>query len=58
MNEDEKWMALALAEAKKAEKHGEVPVGAVLVKDGLLLQKPTTNLYQQMTQRLTQKFNC
>jgi tRNA(adenine34) deaminase len=39
MNDDEKWMALALAQAKKAEKHGEVPVGAVLVKDGLLVAK-------------------
>jgi len=39
MNEDEKWMALALAQAKKAEEHGEVPVGAVLVKDGLLVAK-------------------
>ena len=39
MNDDEKWMALALAEAKKAEEHGEVPVGAVLVKDGLLVAK-------------------
>ena len=39
MNEDEKWMALALEQAKKAEEEGEVPVGAVLVKDGLLIAK-------------------
>ena len=39
MNEDEKWMALALEQANEAEKHGEVPVGAVLVKDGLLIAK-------------------
>ena len=39
MNEDEKWMSLALKQARKAEKHGEVPVGAVLVKDGLLVAK-------------------
>ena len=39
MNEDEKWMALALEQARKAEEHGEVPVGAVLVKDGLLVAK-------------------
>ena len=39
MNEDEKWMALALEQAKKAEEHGEVPVGAILVKDGLLVAK-------------------
>ena len=34
-----KWMALALEEAKKAAARGEVPVGAVLVKDGTLLAK-------------------
>ena len=39
MNEDEKWMAVALEQANKAEEHGEVPVGAVLVKDGLLIAK-------------------
>ena len=39
MNEDEKWMSLALEQAVKAEKEGEVPVGAVLVKDGLLIAK-------------------
>ncbi|MDC1450373.1 tRNA adenosine(34) deaminase TadA [Candidatus Thioglobus sp.] len=39
MNYDEKWMALALEQAKKAEEHGEVPVGAVLVKNGLLVAK-------------------
>ena len=39
MNEDEKWMNLALEQAVKAEKEGEVPVGAILVKDGLLIAK-------------------
>ena len=39
MNEDEKWMNIALKEAMRAEKEGEVPVGAVLVKDGLLVAK-------------------
>ena len=39
MNEDEKWMQIAIQEAMKAEKEGEVPVGAVLVKDGLLIAK-------------------
>ena len=39
MNEDEKWMSLALQEARKAEEEGEVPVGAVLVKDGLIIAK-------------------
>jgi tRNA(adenine34) deaminase len=39
MNDDEKWMSLALEQAKKAEEYGEVPVGAILVKDGLLIAK-------------------
>ena len=39
MNEDKKWMQIAIQEAIKAEKEGEVPVGAVLVKDGLLIAK-------------------
>jgi len=37
MNEDIKWMKIALSQAKKAELLGEVPVGAVLVKDNILI---------------------
>ena len=37
MNDDEKWMDLALKQAIKAEEEGEVPVGAILVKDGFLI---------------------
>lgn len=36
-NTDETWMELALAEARAAQEAGEVPVGAVIVKDGELL---------------------
>ena len=36
MNNDENWMALAIKQAVKADKEGEVPVGAVIVKDGQL----------------------
>lgn len=32
--EDEKWMCLALEQARHAAEMGEVPVGAVIVKDG------------------------
>tara|TARA_B100000795_G_C22719642_1_gene406880 strand:+ start:292 stop:741 length:450 start_codon:yes stop_codon:yes gene_type:complete len=39
MNEDKKWMKIALEQARKAEEQGEVPVGAILVKDGLLIAK-------------------
>ena len=36
-SEDEKWMARALALAHEAEAKGEVPVGAVLIRDGMIL---------------------
>jgi len=39
MNEDEKWMSLALEQAVKAEEDGEVPVGAILVKNGLVVAR-------------------
>ena len=39
MTDDEKWMNLAIKQAIKAEKKGEVPIGAVLVKDKLLIAK-------------------
>jgi tRNA(adenine34) deaminase len=35
--DDAHWMALALAEARLAAEAGEVPVGAVLVKDGQVI---------------------
>ncbi|MFT6977192.1 MAG: tRNA(adenine34) deaminase [Shewanella psychromarinicola] len=34
---DEKWMRLAMQLAEQAEREGEVPVGAVLVKDDVLI---------------------
>ena len=37
MNNDKKWMALAIKQAVKADTEGEVPVGAVIVKDGQLI---------------------
>jgi len=39
MNEDEKWMNLALEQARKAEEQGEVPVGAILIKNGLIIAR-------------------
>ena len=38
-NMEEKFMKLAIKEAKKALNLGEVPVGAVIVKDGKILAK-------------------
>lgn len=35
--DDERWMRHALALAQRAQDEGEVPVGAVLVRDGVIL---------------------
>lgn len=35
--DDEKWMSMALTEARKAFNEGEVPVGAVIVKNNILI---------------------
>ncbi len=43
MNKDEKYIKLALLEAKKAEKKDEVPVGCVLVLNDVVIAK-THNL--------------
>lgn len=37
MNVDERWMTFALRLAARAQRAGEVPVGAVLIKDGYVL---------------------
>jgi len=37
MNNDKKWMTLAIKQAVQAGTEGEVPVGAVIVKDGQLI---------------------
>jgi tRNA(adenine34) deaminase len=39
MIEDEKWMSFALEQAREAEKEGEVPVGAILVKDDIIIAR-------------------
>lgn len=33
-SDDERWMRAAIAEARIAEAHGDVPIGAVVVRDG------------------------
>jgi tRNA(adenine34) deaminase len=35
--DDYYWMGLALREARKAEARGEVPIGAIIVRDGTVL---------------------
>lgn len=37
MKTDEEWMRYAIRLAERAENHGEVPVGAVLVKDEICI---------------------
>ena len=39
MSNDEKWMNLALKQAIKAGEEGEVPVGAIIVKDDYMIAK-------------------
>ncbi|MBX3154537.1 MAG: tRNA adenosine(34) deaminase TadA [Deltaproteobacteria bacterium] len=39
MNEDERWMDIALVEARAAAAAGDVPVGAVIVREGALIAK-------------------
>ena len=39
MTDDEKYMTLALREARKAAAQDEVPVGAVIVKDGIVIAR-------------------
>jgi tRNA(adenine34) deaminase len=35
--DDETWMRLALDEARRAAEHGDVPIGAVAVRDGQVI---------------------
>ena len=37
--EHKKFMTLALSEAQKAKEKGEIPVGAVIVKNGEVIDK-------------------
>jgi tRNA(adenine34) deaminase len=38
-HDDERWMALALEEAREALAHGDVPVGAVVVHEGRVVAR-------------------
>lgn len=39
MTEDEKFMKIALLQAEKAKQNDEVPIGAILVKDGKIVSR-------------------
>ncbi|SFV87134.1 tRNA-specific adenosine-34 deaminase [hydrothermal vent metagenome] len=67
MNTDEKWMALAIQQAKLAEKIDEVPVGAVLIQDEKLIAQahnqpinnndPTAHAEIQLLRQAGKKLN-
>ena len=42
MTADERWMREALEEAQKAAEIGEVPIGAVIVREGEIVGGATT----------------
>ena len=39
MNNDEKWMRIAISEANLAKNEGEIPVGAVIIQNDKLIAK-------------------
>lgn len=39
MDQDEKWMKFAVLEAIQAKNKGEVPVGAVIIQDNIIISK-------------------
>ena len=55
---DDRWMALALAEAVSARNEDEVPVGAVVVLGDRLLGRPTTGLGPCAIPRPTREIAC
>ena len=56
MEEKNKFMKQALKEAKKAYEKLEVPVGAVIVKDGKIIARAHNLKETKQTQLNTQKF--
>ena len=51
----DRWMEVALKEARQAAREGEVPVGAVLVREGELLARDHNRSIQRSDPRLTRK---
>lgn len=39
MTQDEKWMQIAILEARKADNESEIPVGAIMIKDGNIIAR-------------------
>ena len=57
MTSDEKWMNEALKEAKKAALEGEVPIGCVIVKDGVIVARGR-NAREKKKNALRLQFVC
>ena len=67
MNLDEKWMEIALTQARKAENQGEVPVGALIIKNNKIIGKafnqpiykndPTAHAEIQVIRKVGKKLN-
>ena len=52
---DEELMRMAIAEAKLAEEHGDIPIGAIVVINDEVLSRDIMNVSYKMTLRHTQK---
>lgn len=47
MENNHSFMEMALEEARKAQTHGDIPVGAVLVLEGKVIAQAGNNVYQK-----------
>lgn len=52
---DEYFMAIAMEEARKAYELGEIPIGAILVKDNTIVSRPIIVVNSIMMQRPMQR---
>ena len=52
MNEDEKWMQIAIREANLAKNKGEVPVGAIIIQNNRIREIPCNTSSHFLTPRI------
>jgi len=58
LEEDYKFMKEALIEAKKSLNDGGIPIGAILVKDGIIVGRGHNNLFQKNSSILHAEMDC
>lgn len=58
LEDDYKFMKEALKEAKKSLNNGGIPIGAVLVKDGIIVGRGHNNLLQKKSSILHAEMDC